>query len=212
MLARPRAAARHVRIWCGVVLLGLAGAGCGKPGEPPVSSVARVGAMADPSTTASQPGDVRPEPSTFHSLAVRWPVRGDANANAQVGVLYRRSGEIDWRAGLPLFRVTPESASPENRVAGGWLFAGSIVDLVPDTEYEVRLSLRDPDGGAVDRILTMRTLAEPRQPSGMRTLYVVPVGQGPGGTGTAEDPFRGLAAAQASARPGDLFIVRPGVY
>src|SRR6185436_3357809 len=30
---------------------------------------------------ASAPGEVLPEPATLHSLAVRWPVRGDVNAN-----------------------------------------------------------------------------------------------------------------------------------
>ena len=33
-----------------------------------------------------------------------------------------------------------------------------------------------------------------------------------GGTGTASDPFKGLAAAQSAARPGDLFLLRPGSY
>jgi hypothetical protein len=44
----------------------------------------------------------------------------------------------------------------------------------------------------------------------VRTLYVAP-GSG-GGTGSPLDPFRGLAAADAAAQPGDLFLVQPGVY
>jgi hypothetical protein len=38
-----------------------------------------------------------------------------------------------------------------------------------------------------------------------------PDGRG-GGSGTAADPFRGLSAAQAAARPGDVFVLRAGVY
>ncbi len=137
-------------------------------------------------------------------------MRGDANANASVAVEYRAAGEPGWRAGLPLFRPHPDRQSPELRVKDGWLFAGSVVDLSPDTEYEVRLALRDPDGGAAVRQLRLRTAAEPREPAGMRVRHVVP-GDG-GGSGDPADPFRGLAAAEASAAPGDLFLLRAGVY
>jgi hypothetical protein len=166
---------------------------------------------------ASKPGEPVAEPATFHSLGVRWAVRGDANSDAVIGVRYRRHGETTWREALPLFRTDPESVSEDNRVLGGWLFAGSIVDLAPDTAYEVTLALIDPDGGGVERALDMKTGAEPREPAGMRVQHVVPAGgadRGPG-TGTPTDPFRGLRIAQApcwstpaatsrvgSARPG----------
>jgi hypothetical protein len=164
--------------------------------------------------TASRPGEPIAEPATFHSLGVRWPVRGDANADAVIDVRYRRRGEAGWRGAMPLFRTSPEAVSEENRVAGGWLFAGSIVDLAPDTEYEVALALTDPDGGSAQRTLVMRTGAEPREPAGMRVRHVVPAGPAAGGpgTGTAGDPFRGLRVAQAAAAPGDLFLLHAGVY
>jgi hypothetical protein len=186
--------------------LGAAGCGSGAATTP-------VAAPPAPSTRpedASVPGEVAPEPSTLRSLAVRWPVRGDANANAAVAVEYRRSDEAQWRPAYPLFRPHPEHQSPPLRVDGGWLFAGSIVDLTPDTEYEVRLTLRDPDGGGAERVLRLRTAAEPREPAGMRVRHVAP-GEG-GGTGAAADPFRGLAAAEAAATPGDLFLLHAGVY
>ena len=164
----------------------------------------------DQGANASTPGAIVPEPATLHALAVRWAVRGDANANASVAVEYRAAGEPVWRAGFPLFRPHPDRQSPELRVKDGWLFAGSVVDLSPDTEYEVRLALRDPDGGDAVRQLRLRTAAEPREPAGMRVRHVVP-GDG-GGSGDPADPFRGLAAAEASAAPGDLFLLRSGVY
>jgi hypothetical protein len=145
------------------------------------------------------------EPPTFLSRGIRWPVRGDANADAAIGVRYRRRGDAAWLEGLPLFRTDPNSVSDENRVVGGWLFA-SIVDLAPDTEYEVALALTDPDGGSTERTLTVRTAAEPREPAGMRVRHVVPAGPAdPGpGSGLAGDLFRGLRAARAAAEPGDL--------
>jgi hypothetical protein len=176
-------------------------------------SATRPGAGSEP-RSASQPGQAVAEPATFHSLGVRWPVGGDANADAVIGVRYRPQGESIWREALPLFRTDPEYVSEENRITGGWLFAGSIVDLAPDTEYEVVLALTDPDGGGVQQTLKMRTRAEPREPAEMRVRHVVPAGSTDGspGTGTAGDPFRGLRNAQAAARPGDLFLLHAGVY
>jgi hypothetical protein len=196
---------------------------CGGTVAPPGSTAAPTTQAASPDTArasasstdnASMAGEPQPEPSTFHSLAVRWPIRGDANANASISVHYARRGDSKWSEALPLFRTNPSALSPENRVPNGWLFAGSIVDLSPDTEYQVALSLRDADGGDVQRIVTVRTAAEPKEPPGMRVRYVAPgggAGESPG-TGSADAPFRGLKVAQAAAEPGDLFLLRAGIY
>jgi hypothetical protein len=197
-------------------MLALLGAACGGPsprtGSPASLASAPPGAgpSATPADLGSVPDEPAPEPATFLALAVRWPVRGDANANAVIHVRFRAAGETAWREALPLFRTHPDKVSLENRIPGGWLFAGSIVDLAPGTEYEVHLRLQDPDGGSADRMLRMRTATEPAEPPGMRVRHVVP-GEG-GGTGTPDNPFRGLAAAQAAAAAGQVFLVGPGVY
>src|SRR4030095_6092236 len=113
---------------------------------PAPAMTARTEAGAAPGWTATgpasaEPGEVKAEPATLHSLGVRRPGRGDSNANATIRVQYRQTGEPRWREAYPLFRTHPTRVSPDNRVPDGWLFAGSIVDLVPDTEYEVRLTL-----------------------------------------------------------------------
>lgn len=197
-----------------LVGVAIAAVACSGTATPRAGEAADRPAAVAPGNNASEPGEPVAEPATFHSLGVRWPVRGDANADAAIGVRYRRRGEAAWQEALPLFRTDPESVSDENRVANGWLFAGSIVDLVPDTEYEVALSLADPDGGGTQRTLVMRTGAEPREPAGMRVRHVVPAGSFAGGpgTGAAGDPFRGLRVAQAAAAPGDVFLLHAGVY
>ena len=50
--------------------------------------------------------------------------------------------------GLPLLRLQGERISGNDRmdVISPNMFAGSIVDLEPNTAYEVRLTLSDPDG------------------------------------------------------------------
>jgi hypothetical protein len=45
---------------------------------------------------AATPGEIAPEPSTPTTLAVRWPVVGDANANAVVAVSFRKRGTPAW--------------------------------------------------------------------------------------------------------------------
>ncbi len=197
-----------------LVTVALEAVACGGTTAPSSGTVEARPAATNPADNVSRPGEPVAEPATFVSLGVRWPVVGDANADAAITVHYRRRGEAAWREAMPLFRTDPESVSDENRVPGGWLFAGSIVDLVPDTEYEVALALTDPDGGNTQRALVMRTRAEPREPAGMRVRHVVPAGaadRGPG-TGAPGDPFRGLRAAQAAASPGDLFLLHAGVY
>ena len=63
----------------------------------------------------------------------------------------------------------------------------------------------DPDGGGETCLVTLATRALPVLPTNGRTLQVVP-GTG-GGDGSAANPFKGIAAAQAAARPGDIMLL-----
>src|SRR4029453_17428102 len=53
-----------------------------------------------------------------------------------------------WGEGCPLPRIGGERICAESRVDVVLppMFAGSVLDLEPDTPYEVRLLLSDPDG------------------------------------------------------------------
>jgi len=156
------------------------------------------------------------EPSTLHSLGAYWIMRGDDDRNARVELSYRVAGNGEWKEGLPLFRVergarrTEQGESTLDVPDDGWLFAGSALLLTPDTAYELRLRLTDPDGGEAERVLATRTAREPTAPPGLRVRHVVP-GTG-GGAGTEADPFRGLPEAESTARPGDLFLIHAGTY
>lgn len=188
------------------------------------------GLVAVGATSAWAAGEdaVRPlelvlEEPTLVCLAVRWYVEGDADGDASVRVSYRRRGDPGWRPALPLFRVgrSPQGHQGEDRLQAeggarewpfevGNLFAGSVFDLEAGTAYELRLELSDPDGGGATETLEASTRAEPASPPAERVLHVVP-GDG-GGKGTPADPIRGLAAAAAVVRPGDLVLVHAGVY
>lgn len=166
---------------------------------------------------AAQPlGDPVLEPPTLHCLGAYWIIRGDDDGDATVRVTYRPAGTDEWRIGPALFRVEKGAHKPGDRESmldvpdDAWLFAGSVLVLRPDTQYETRLSLVDPDGGSTERVLTGHTIAEPTEPADAPGYHVIPGGGG--GAGTEADPYRGLEAAQSHARPGDVFLLHAGVY
>lgn len=154
-------------------------------------------------------GEVTVDPPTLNALGFAWSYSGDDDANASVAVDYRAFGSTDWRAAMPLFRVSTRAFAWGTVPPAPRMFAGSIFDLAPDTAYEVRLTLHDPGGGDTTKTLTTRTRKVPSAAS-VRTLHVIP-GAG-GGTGTVADPLRGLAAAAAVAKPGDTFVLGAGTY
>ncbi len=118
---------------------------------------------------AVTPGELVVEPPTLICLGFEWRVKGDENNDASVAVCFRRKGADEWRRGLPLDPIEYKtrlgedgSELEEPRVVKG--FAGSILDLEPDSAYQVRLEMHDPDGvqGEGVRELTLSTRAEPQ--------------------------------------------------
>ena len=175
------------------------------------------GGMTTTASDLSRPlGDPQLERPTLRSLGVYWIIQGDDNQNAFIGLEYRKAGSSPWRTAARLFRVErrahlmERSGSELEAPDDGWLFAGSALLLEPRAAYELRLTLEDPDGGKATRTLRASTRSEPLVSTTARGRHVVP-GSG-GGTGTDRDFFRGLAAAQKAAAPGDLFLVGAGVY
>jgi len=161
-------------------------------------------------TNAVRPGEFVVEPQTLISLGFEWHIEGDDNRNAAVKVSYRKKGEGDraWKDALPLLRLQHEKT--EQYVAPN-MFAGSIFDLEADTEYECSFIMSDPDGirGKKDKLVTVRTRAEPKPFESGRTLHVYPYGY----TGAKEQPaFTGLNRAYAQVQPGDSILVHAGLY
>ena len=117
---------------------------------------------------------------------------GDDNRNATVDVSYRRAGDSQWRDALPLLRMGGEKIFRAPYTVPD-RFAGSILDLDPDTAYEVRLTMKDPDGvsGPAVQLVKVRTRGEPKAATGGRILHAYP----PTWRGAKEEPsFTGLMA------------------
>jgi hypothetical protein len=149
---------------------------------------------------AVSPGSFRSY-STLYSVGMEWDISDDADHDAVCTVLYKTNSASSWRDALPLYRVDFNGAD---------MMAGSIFFLDPDTTYDVKLALTDPDGGSYEKNFSIQTRPIPRKPLTGNTYYVMP-GTG-GGTGSKADPFQGTATAQAAAAPGDIFILTSGTY
>ncbi|NBS25264.1 MAG: hypothetical protein EBS81_02985 [Gammaproteobacteria bacterium] len=180
--------------------------------------------LAEDSVTA---GELFIEPPTLISLGFEWIIEGDDNRDAAVALEYREAGHNDWIQGLPLLRIQQERSVFDQTLdyTAPNMFAGSIFYLDPDTEYEVRFTLTDPDGvtGKAERQVSVVTRAEPEAFSGGRTLHVYPLDH----TGPEEKPsYHGLLqayymaglggdwsrASAARVRPGDTILIHAGVY
>ena len=170
-------------------------------------------------------GLVRLEPATLTSLGFEWFLEGDSNRNATVEVAWRRLGDQAWNQYLPLLRVGGEEAGIADwNYVTPQLFAGSIMDLSPNTDYEVRLRMRDPDGivGTADRLIAVRTRPVPKPSKSGNVRHVYPKDwQGP----KVEPAYEGLLHAYYGYRrfadwilttdpiqPGDTILVHAGVY
>jgi hypothetical protein len=122
---------------------------------------------------AVRPGELIVERPTLICFGFEWRVAGDANGNATAKVQYRPKGYAEWRDSLPLYRIGLGLNVPLAMICGNVRYeipdavAGSILDLEPGAEYEVRLELQDPDGvdGDAVKTLTMSTRPEPTVPA-----------------------------------------------
>ncbi|SRR5579883_1232718 len=188
---------------------------------------------AQPSTVS---GAFAVEPPTLVSLGFEWRISGDDNRNAKVEAAYRKKGEAQWHDALPLLRLQNEEIGAAPRPAGDTryplfqytaanMFAGSILNLEPDTEYECRFTLTDPDGvtGAATKTVTVRTRKEPQPAQGGHVYHVYPVDwkgpkQQPAFTGLMAAYYMGLAhydyenAYPPRVQPGDTILVHAGLY
>jgi hypothetical protein len=158
--------------------------------------------LGAPSRNPVTAGEFLVEPPTLINLGFGWRVVGDDNRNAAVEVRYRKKGSTEWKAALPLLRLQREriNRDPFVDVVSPSMFAGSILDLEPATDYECEFLIKDPEGaiGKTRRFVTVRTRAEPEPFSGGRMFHVYPHGfKGP----KQEPAFEGDAPPNHGPRP-----------
>jgi len=177
-------------------------------------------------------GELVIDPPTLINLGFEWVIQGDDNRNAKVEVSYRKQGEAQWKEGLPLMRLQGERIYQNQGVfdvISPNMFAGSILDLEPDTGYEARFVMSDPDGligqsgKTLTKIVKVRTRPEPMPAAGGKVYHVYPTDY----KGARIEPsFDGLmcaynyycgggdtvTAGRPRVKPGDTVLMHAGLY
>jgi len=142
------------------------------------------------------------EYGNFHTAGVVVTISGDDNRNATAALEIRPPGSGSYQPVHPAVR------------ADATHFASSLFDLEPDTTYDLRLTLSDPDGvsgvSVVDFTTETRTDTFP-EPT-LRTLHVSPTGDDSNPGTDPQDPLKTIQRAADLSQPGDLILIRPGVY
>jgi len=138
-----------------------------------IGSAQQTPAATTPGDNRVTPGEFIIDPPTLINLGFEWLIDGNANRNAMVDVSYRktgpsaslRAGDGPWQTGL---RLQGERVTQPNVFAlvSPNMFAGSVLDLEPNTAYEARFVLSDPDGVSgpaanAAKTVTVRTRPEP---------------------------------------------------
>jgi hypothetical protein len=166
------------------------------------------GTLALAADDAVVPGTLRLD-ATYEHIGALWWIGGDDNLDSSLQAEYRLEGDSVWRQASPAVRAYP-SLSVNGSPLGLNFWAASALFLESGQEYELRLTLADPDGEGETRTASATTRSLPPVAFAGRDLYVVP-GNG-GGDGSLADPLKGLQAAASFAEAGDIFHISPGTY
>lgn len=174
-----------------------------------VTVAATFGTVPGLAEDAVRPGEFVIERPTLICLGFQWYTSGDDNKNAKGTVKFRRVGDAEWKAGLDLWRLNGQRCigyrgEEHDFYEPPQMFAGSLFDLEPDTQYECALTMSDPDGvkGTAERRVFVRTRREPQPPADSRILHL----------GGAKSDFADFRTAVDALTPGDTLLVHRGVY
>lgn len=160
-----------------------------------ISNVATATTQANVSGAVTVPGTPASPYPTIQHLSIDWPISGDNDEDGVVSVRYRKAGSANWTQGMNLFRVAGGS---NQGFSWGNKQSGSLFKLDADTEYEIELTLSDPDNGApVQETLFAKTRAVPQAAVSATQTAVTP---------------STLSAALSAARAGDVLVLGNGSY
>lgn len=136
------------------------------------------------------------------------PITGDDNLDATATLEYKPTAGGSYVFAMDLIRVNPQYSSPISQgqsivphPANPPSLVGILTGLTPDTSYDIRVTVSDPDGeiGATIQTLTVSTREiPPANPDTSDTINV---------TNVAE-----LETAISTAAAGDIIAIAAGTY
>ena len=113
---------------------------------------------------------------TIRCIGLHWTVTGDLNGNATGSVEFREQGTTQWHKAIDMYRWVPRAVT-SNSIGGVTTIdnfndaaysvykmnylASSIFHLSPGTTYEIRVTIKDPDGGGTSCVVTSTTRVIP---------------------------------------------------
>ena len=146
---------------------------------------------------------------SFEHISVHVDFDGDENRNSQFEMTFQQEGGSEIREAAPSMRAANDMVVDGNQLNRNF-HAASVMFLEPNTNYEINISLIDPDGGDFIETRLVETKQIPYPNAAGFIRHVAP-GNG-GGDGGVFTPFLGLQAAADNANEGDVFLVEDGTY
>jgi Ca2+-binding RTX toxin-like protein len=148
-------------------------------------------------------GELQLDGRSQHAVSLFLPITaGDKNYNSRATLFYRIGEADEWLQGMDLFRLRPELTRNSKNKTGisAEGFAGMVTGLSDLTQYEFKVTLTDADGvvGDAEQFIVVKTKAKPDAGNSIRQLKV---------NNSTE-----LTKALASAQPGDVIQLAPGIY
>ena len=134
---------------------------------------------------AVTPGNIRVDP-TFEHIGILYNISGDTNLNSSLQIEFREQGNGTYRNGAITMRSHPDLVIDGSTYNANH-HAGSAMFLQPNTTYQIRLTLSDPNGGGTTTTISATTRAYPTESNNYR--YVAPGNEG--GSGTSANRYLG---------------------
>lgn len=138
-------------------------------------------------------------PATPEQLALYLPVTGSLSQTATTSVRYREVGDVSWTTGHPLYRIQPNLSNTPPVGTVDDAFAWTIIDLTPDTSYEIEVTVASGTQSEV-RTATMTTRDLP------------PAAGAPNKTIAAGSSQSAIQTVLNSLVPGDVLEIADGTY
>lgn len=157
---------------------------------------------------------------TFENISVYFNFSGDENGNNNAILEYREVGSTEWKPGIPMspdrrdeLALTDYDDGSTYYEANPWKnqWRAVIFWVTPNTNYQVRVTYTDPDGGSGALTATVSTLDDSLLSAGT-TYYVSTAGNDNNDGLTQATAFRTIQKAADIVTPGNKVLIMPGTY
>ena len=145
---------------------------------------------------------------SFEHISVHVDFDGDDNFNSEFELTFAEAEINESRIAAPSVRAHKNQIVDGSQLDRNF-HAASVMFLKSFTVYRISIVITDPDGGLLQESRMVTTKRLPGPAVGGNIKIVVP--EDWNGSGVT-DPIYGLQAAADNAIPGDVFLIKEGIY